>query len=711
MSIATVQKRRFLNNIYRLLYSSGAKIDESIVRSVFNEYFSVNSPGFPINVDYNVLRSIAKTDVDILNQIMVNTVFNVDVLYETVSENNEKLFSIVTSLNKKLENLKEKRSQLESLVDDLLFVNSNTDGYFYSYTENFSKTNNIDLRLTDSAFVDPVLKNVTISKLKSEQFNIVTLDNLKNVNPDFFVYINGQKTSDTVDSTNFLNVFDGLNDTYWSHTVALKYPQSVTMSIIIPVSVFSLISKIDGVLLTSSPTNVLVRANPQDSSKGVQLRSKDSRGDYGSFSFSIPSDQYASLEVVLQKNEPDYIESNTDSPYIYRFGLRDLIIGSKYYARSGTLVSGPISLPVEKNSSLVIDAVSIDVKEQTDTRTSMNYYVAPDNPSAQNISDFAWSPISPLGSERSGYPSVVSFDGSSKMTIPIKTEPDKNSLSYIPKKSISQNSNELNPTTKIYIDKNVHRIAALDSKLEYYNPILLGGTNCFNHYYILNLQESQQNVYKDLGFWNDQLIRKPNTLLSSVLKEQIGSIIPGINTASSGYIKTSIIRYSSSSVNHTVIKSSADFNLAIYLNGVLIGDLPKGTLTKAIQWNFIQGENKLNITYDKQYAGQINFSLIEGLNISRYGSIFVNMFNYLDPIEYQNRATNDNYFFTIDTVFGRKEILCTKDISGDSNFIFTSKNHLNVLAIRYRVDLNRYDNPYCSPILESIKIKFRHGDI
>jgi len=229
MSIATVQKRRFLNNIYRLLYSSGAKIDESIVRSVFNEYFSVNSPGFPINVDYNVLRSIAKTDVDILNQIMVNTVFNVDVLYETVSENNEKLFSIVTSLNKKLENLKEKRSQLESLVDDLLFVNSNTDGYFYSYTENFSKTNNIDLRLTDSAFVDPVLKNVTISKLKSEQFNIVTLDNLKNVNPDFFVYINGQKTSDTVDSTNFLNVFDGLNDTYWSHTVALKYPQSVTM--------------------------------------------------------------------------------------------------------------------------------------------------------------------------------------------------------------------------------------------------------------------------------------------------------------------------------------------------------------------------------------------------------------------------------------------------------------------------------------------------
>lgn len=711
MSIATVQKRRFLNNIYRLMYSSGAKIDESLVRSVFNEYFSVNSPGFPINVDYNVLRSIAKTDVDILNQIMVNTVFNVDVLYETISENNEKLFSIVTSLNKKLENLKEKRSQLESLVDDLLFVNSNTDGFFYAYTENFSKTDKIDLRLTDSAFVDPMLKNVTISKLQSEQFNIVTLDNLKNVNPEFSVYINGQKTSDTVDATNFLNVFDGLNDTYWSHTVSLKYPQSVTMSIMIPVSVFSLISKIDAVLFTSSPTNVLVRANPQDPSKGVQLRSKDSKSDYSSFSFSIPSDQYASVEIVLQKNEPDYIDSNTNSPYVYKFGLRELVIGSKYYARSGILVSGPISLPIEKNSNLVIDAVSIETKEQTDARTSINYYVAPDNPLAQNISDFAWSPISPLGSERSGYPSVVSLDGSSRATLPIKTTSDQNSLSYIPKKSSSQNSNELNPTTKIYTDKNVYRIAALDPKLEYYNPILLGGINCLNHYYILNLQESQQNMYKDLGFWNDQLTRRPNTLLSSILKEQTGSIIPGINTASSGYIKTSIMRNSSSSVNHTVIKSSADFNLAIYLNGVLIGDLPKGTLTKAIQWNFIQGENKLNITYDKQYAGQINFSLIEGLNISRYGSVFTDMFNYLDSVEYQNRATNDNYFFTIDTVLGRKEILCTKDIFGDSNFIFTSKNDLNVSAIRYRVDLNRYDNPYCSPILESIRVKFKHGDM
>lgn len=711
MNIATIQKRRFLNNIYKLIYSSGSSINQSMVRSLFNEYFSINTPGFPININYNVIRSLSKTDVDVLNEIMANTVFNVDVLYESMLENNEKLFSTVTSLNKKLQGLREKRSQLESMVDDLIFANNNTDGYFYSYTENFSKTDKIDLSLTDSAFVDTNLKNVTLSKLQSEQFNIITLDNLTSVEPEFAVYINGQKTPDTVDSTNFLNVFDGLTDTYWNHTVSLKSPQTVSLSILIPISVFSIISKIDGILLTSSPISVNVKANYQDATKGTVFKSKNSKGDYGSFSFAIPSDRYSSIEIILQKNEPDYIKEDTDSPYIYKFGVRDLIIGSKYYAKSGILVSSPLSLPVEKNSSLVIDAVSIESSEEIDEKTSINYYVAPNNPSAESISDFAWVPISPTGSERAGYPSTVYLDGSSRITIPIKTAPSKDTISYIPIKTEAKNANELNPSTRIYLDKNVYRIAALDSTLDYYNPLLLGGVNCFNHHYIVNLQQPKQGNYKDLQFWSNQLKEKPSNLLYSILREQTGSIIPGINQASSGHISCSIMRSSASVITHTVVKSSSDFALAIYLNGKLIADLPEGLKTKAIQWNFTEGENKLKITYDKEYVGQINFSLIEGLNLSRYGTIFTEKFTHLDPIEFQNRATNDNYFFTIDTIFGRKELLCAKEIMGDSNFIFTLKNKLNVSSIRYRVDLNRYDNPYCSPMLESIRVKFKHGEL
>jgi hypothetical protein len=712
MNISTIQKKRFLNNIYKILYSSGSKVDESLVKSVFNEYFSINKPGFPIDVNYNILRSTSKTDVDLLNQIMVNTVFNVDVLYEAILENNEKLFSIITALNKKLESLRNKRLQLETQIDDMLFVNSNTDGYFYSYTENFSTADKLDLNLTDSVFFDPTLKNATLSTLTSEQFNVLTLENLTTVNPEFSLYINGQKSNTTIDPINFSNIFDGLTDTYWSYSVSLPQPQSVSLSITMPVTALSIISKVDGIVYTSSPTNIILRATHQDASKTKQVKSKNSRGDYDSFSFSIPADRYSLIEIVLQKNEPDYIQSDTDSPYVYNFGLRELIIGSRYHVKSGFLISAPISIPVKQNEKLVIDAISMDVIEQVNSGTSLNYYVAPDNPLAESIFDFGWKQISPAGSEKEGYSSIVYLDGSSRSNIYIKNSPESNDLPYIPVSIDSKNANEINPTTQVYPGKSVYRIATLNSDISYYNPVLLGNINSFsNSYFISADSEDVRSVYKDMNFWSEILSEKPNTLFNSTLKEQLGSLIPGINTYVNGYIETIILRENETSIVHTALKSSADFNLAIYLNGILIADMPKGTISKAIQWNFIPGINKLTVTYDKDYVGQISFSLMENLNISRYGTVFTDTFTYLDPVEYQNKATIDDYYFTIDTVFGRKEILSSKSISGDSNFIFTTKNPFNVEAIRYRVDFNRYDNPFSSPILDSIRVKFKHRDV
>jgi hypothetical protein len=712
MNIATVQKRRFLSNIYKLFYSSGNQPDERLVRSAFNEYFSTNTPGFPVRVDYDLLRSKAQTDVDLLNQIMANTLFNIDILYESILDNNEELFSVVTSLNKKLESLKKKRLELESKIDDLLFINNNSDGYFYSITDNFASAKNIDLNISDSIFFDPSYKNVTISKLRSEQFTPLTLDNLRSINPQFSVAINGQTISQEVDSTNFNNLFDGLTDTYWDYAIALAKPESVSLSITIPVSVFSLISKIDGIVYTSSPLNVAMVAKYSDQQKVDIVRSQNSKGDYGTFSFSIPSDIYASIQLTLFKTEPDYIEENTNSPYVYKFGLRDLVIGSKYYARSGFLVSSPLTIPVKQNSNLAIDAVSIDVVEQVVPGTSLNYYIAADNPSAESVSDFSWIPISPNGSESSGYSSIVYLDGSFRRNVYIRNTPDSDDLGYIPLVSSSNNFNEINPNTRIYSDKNIFRIAALSSDLSYINPILLGNIDCFKHNYFVFPGQSENNSrYKDLESWNTFLRDKPADMLTSVLKEQLGFINPGINTYASGYIQTKIMRESPASLVHTVSKSSSNFNLAIYLNGVLIADLPRGVTSKAIQWDFLAGVNNLVITYDKDYVGQMNFSLIEGLNISRYGSVFADYFTYLDPLEFQNKVTEDNYYFTIDTVFGRKEILASKAISGDSNFTFILKNPLTVDSIRYRVDFTRYEDPYITPLLESIRVKFKHRDI
>ena len=711
MNISTTQKRRFLNNIYKLIYSSGQKPSEQEVRKAFNEYFSVNQPGYPIKVDYDLLRTSNKTNVDLLNQIMTNTIYNVDILYDTILDNNEELFSIVTSLNKKLENLKKKRLQLESKVDDLIFMNNNSDGYFYSFTENFISADKLDLSLTDSAFFDPKLRNVTISKLKSEQFNVMTVDNLNGNNVNFAVTTNGQKLVQSIDKTNFNNIFDGLTDTYWEHSVSLGNPQPVSLTISIPVNKTSILSKVDGILFTSSPVNIMMRAIYSDPEKPNEIKTKTSRSDYDAFSFAIPADSYSTIEIVLYKNEPDYIDQNSSSPYVYKFGLREMIIGSKYYAKSGILVSAPISIATKTNSNLIIDAISMDVKEQVVPGTSVNYYVAANNPTAQNINDYNWIPVSPKGSESSGYNPVVYLDGSTRNNVYISNTPEDDELKYIPINSSAVNANELNPNNKIYSGKNAYRITALSSEENYLNPILLGGVDCLKHNYLIYPGASTADgKYKDLEYWADVFNNRPASLLSNTLKEQIGSINPGINSYSSGYIETSIIRQGPVNIIHNVSKSNPNFNLAIYLNGVLIADLPKGTATKAVEWEFKSGINKIIITYDKLVSGQVSFNLIEGLSLTRYGLIFVDYFNYLDPFEFQNKVNEDSYYFTIDTIFGRKEVLASRELSGKSNFIYTSNNPSAVNAVRYRIDLNRYEDPLASPIVESVRIKFKHRD-
>ena len=98
MNISTIQKRRFLENIYKLYYSNGTKPTEQQILNAFSDYFSVNKAGFPLPIDYAALNGTDKTNVDILNELMINSLFNLDVLYDTILENNDELFKVATTL-------------------------------------------------------------------------------------------------------------------------------------------------------------------------------------------------------------------------------------------------------------------------------------------------------------------------------------------------------------------------------------------------------------------------------------------------------------------------------------------------------------------------------------------------------------------------------------------------------------------------------------
>ena len=50
IDIPSLQKRKFLNNVYKSLYAEGVKPDEDEVRRLFSSYFTTNRLGSPANI-------------------------------------------------------------------------------------------------------------------------------------------------------------------------------------------------------------------------------------------------------------------------------------------------------------------------------------------------------------------------------------------------------------------------------------------------------------------------------------------------------------------------------------------------------------------------------------------------------------------------------------------------------------------------------------
>ena len=313
MNIATIQKRKFLNNIYKLLYSSGSRPSEDEVRKIFNSYFSINKLGQPIAVDYDIFNRKSTLDPFDLNELMVKTLLNMEVLYDCTNENSYEMMSVITALNKKLTTLKARRREVESKVDELLFSVNNSDGFFYSYLENFSSTKEIDLSLT-SAFVDINVGNVTIPKINSGVFDMISSSLINPSNVTVSVDLNGAQVIAPTSVSGLENIMDGLTDTYWSYKYQSHELGVASLIITIPVNSNYVISKIEGTLLTSSSTGVIIVAKPVDRNFPDQNIIKDSRSDYDRFAFNLNPVNYSTITITLFKTFPDEVLSNSDKP-------------------------------------------------------------------------------------------------------------------------------------------------------------------------------------------------------------------------------------------------------------------------------------------------------------------------------------------------------------------------------------------------------------
>jgi hypothetical protein len=294
VTISSIQKRKFLNNLYQLLYSSGVTESETAIRQPkeedvkkeFDAYFSVNRLGTPLNIDLNLLRNTTTTDPDLMNFLLARSLLNMEVLYDSSYENNEDLMKVTTILNKRLEHLKRKRIQLEKKVDDILFSISNTDGFFYSFSDSFSNLSNVDLSLTN-CYVDTDNGKVTLPKLKSSvlDFSAPGKINLNNIKYDLI--FNGTKVKEGALLDNASSLFDGLNNTYCNITHRSNLMGACAIVMTIPLNTPFVISKVQGKMSTTSPVTTIVELIDGTNSQNTQYRRKQSNTDYDKFSFDF----------------------------------------------------------------------------------------------------------------------------------------------------------------------------------------------------------------------------------------------------------------------------------------------------------------------------------------------------------------------------------------------------------------------------------------
>lgn len=728
MTISSIQKRKFLQNLYQLLYSNGTSGPDKVIQQPseeevlreFDRYFSVNRIGSPLSIDLNLLRNSEITDPDIINMMMARSLFNIEVLYDSIYENNEDLMKVITVLNKKLEHLSKKRNELEKKVDDLLFSNSNTDGFYYSFSEKFNNLKNIDLSLT-TCFIDTVNKKATLPKLKSSVIDFIApgVINLNDIKYD--IIFNGKSiftgsNQNNPNLPNADNLFDGLNNTYCEITYDSNIAGVCALVLTIPINTPSIISRIDGKLSTTSAITTIAEISDSSDPNKSQFRRKQSNSDYDSFSFDFLPQSVGAIKLTLIKYEPDSTDmSERFKPYKYKFMLRDLLVSGQYYDSNGILVSSPISIPLGDNNK-IIDAVSVEAVNANQEVGDIKFFVAENVANAENISDFNWIPLSSVSSALSSSEQVVSFNKSQKdfRRMHLSDDPDYTESSIeIFSESSENNLSIKNPSNSIYNGINVYRLGILDSQDSPYNSYILDSINKLKFNYISYVS----NLYKNIDLWSSiingtnlsyNVISVPNRSITNS-----PSISTNLNlTGISGIMQGSILVEKETKVSTTINKAenAVDWYMAVYLNGNQIADLQSGEFTKEIVWNFNPGINNVTVTFDAEGSASGSFSLMSGESLVKYGTVFLNYYTYVDPFDFRVNRTASDKVFTIDNYLGNKEILSRSKIGSNSRFVYFKNSTTPVESIRFRADLSRFKNPFGTPVLNEYRIKFKNSN-
>lgn len=731
MSIENIQKKRFLETIYKIYYTLGSEPSDSEVSNLYGRYFSRFAPGASLDLSYQDINSQSVIDQDSLNRIMVHILFNLDVLYESFYEQIENLYSIVSAYSKRIESVKSKRAEIEKKVDDHLFAIRNSDGFYYSFSEAFNDLNGTDISLT-SAVVDLENRKLDIPKLNSGLFNYVANTLSKSSNATLDVIFDGSTVK--TENISLENAFNGLNNFDWMYTYQAPTIGLCTFKISIPISSSTQsISLVEGKINSIKPVDIAIVVVDPSSRASSLIFTKQNTLDFDRFSFSFPATGTNSIEIYFTKSEPDKtIASAQGIVYSYDIRIDELVISSPYYDASAVYVSNPIGIPSDQNQNLIIDKVVLDVKDQVPTGSNIRYYIAEDKPGSNNIYDYDWISISPLGLRNSSNPVMVNFSGTNKTSSVISQQSSSSiSSSVLSMIKIPRESTYNNPLSNYYYESdssvlnfNLYRLAKFAPGIKPYESYIL--ENVDSNQLTVNIVGGQN---LDKSSWQEVLSGSRTDIVYTTFTRSISNSQDFFTAQNipygSIYIETNVMSEENLSITEPFLKdlSAQYWDVKIYLNGIDLTaneTLSAGVLSSNITWSFKKGQNNLIIIINKSsnntsgtntaFNGSI--SILANRSILSLNGIkcYKNYLYEVKPEDLRSYYSNkDNVFSVIqydngyEVVYRRLEEI----IEGSRVYYYYNTDN-NVKSIRVRADLFRGSNVYTAPSISSYAVKFKH---
>lgn len=716
MSTKQVQIQNVLEIVAQSYLMDGQSPLIDDIYKYLSRFFADQPAGQPFKMSLESFVNSRTSSAEVLNDLMAILVANIDTLYETCFNHIDQMLMLNSVLRSHLERLRVKRNILTNKIDDYLLGIYSSDGFFFSYSDDFVSTSGIDFDLT-TAFVDSAAGVVTIPALSTRSkimnADAVSLTSVSASDQAGNILIVSEKTQ-------FDDALDGLSNTSWFIEIKTNNAAPIVLDIVLMLSnqiSDNLISKIDlhpfGIEAVQCGINATYYGNDNLIPFSSKVRTSS---DKMSFIADQVRSSLRSINLQLKKDKPDYyINDSSERTGVYIFGFKEIMITEQYFDQDARFVSVPIRIPPELGNEGLIDSISLVTDESIPPGTSIKYYVAEDIPAATNISGYNWRQITPLTDTANLLSQIVNFGGSRIITQVLRISPrNENEIKMFPPNTTNVDPSKRNPTPSYFNQVDAYRVARIEENVLINTIKLEEGINSTRIFYT-----SYDPDALNFAFWRGIFDAEDFTTTYGstdtghgfLYGADVGENEKSVYSETFVYVdeETPVILKRCSKMD----LNSRTWDIKVFLNGREIASLPVGVDRLTVPWKFKQGKNHVVVmanipgntsSFTAPYLG--SFDIMDDAELYDYGIAKLDDWNYVDPFKFEFNITNKSNSFTI----YNNEIVTRKQPTDNFRLTFNQPQATYPEAIRLRADLARTESfALLTPVIDSYRLRFSYA--